>query len=128
WGAPKWVTTTIFIAAALAAVALLRRVEIVRASLMLFLVTLIFLPGIGRQYFVWPIALGSLFGGPGYLIYTVAAGGFLIGSVFELSGHLKLLPPLYAIWGAAVIWLFLEVRRLRAGASAFSPVTQPSAP
>jgi len=47
-----------------------RSVEIARASLLLFLVILVFAPGFGRQYCVWPIALGwALLAGVGGFVY-----------------------------------------------------------
>ena len=51
-----------------------------RACLMLFLVMLLFAPGICEYYFVWPIALGALFGGAGFAVYTVVVAAFFLGS------------------------------------------------
>jgi len=112
-GMPFWVPRALFLAAALLAVALLRRagVETGRASLVLFLVTLVFLPGIGRQYFVWPIALGAVYGGAGYLVYTVAAAAALVG-IAGLGGSVPL-PGWYGVWWAALLWLLLEARAIR---------------
>src|SRR5262249_22732560 len=58
---PRETTPVLFAGAALVSVLLLGRVEIGRACLMLFLVLLIFTPGIAVYYFVWPIALGALY-------------------------------------------------------------------
>ncbi len=112
-GVPFWVPRILFAASVLTAVILLRReqVEPVRASLILFLVVLIFLPGIGRQYFVWPIALGALCGGPGYLVYSVIATGALV-SVSDLAPGLPHLPGWYGVWWACLLWLLLELRAL----------------
>ncbi len=112
-GVPFWVPRALFAAAALAAVILLRRAEVetARASLVLFLVVLVFVPGIGRQYFVWPIALGALAGGPGYLVYSVIATGSLV-SVSGLAPGLARLPGWYGVWWAALLWLALEARAL----------------
>jgi len=111
-GVPFWVPRVIFAAAALAAVVLLRRrrVETARASLLLFLVTLVFLPGIGRQYFVWPIALGALFPGAGYAIYTAVATAALV-AIAGLAPSVAHLPGWYGVWWAALLWLLLEARR-----------------
>jgi hypothetical protein len=111
-GVPFWVPRVLFAAAALGAVAVLlrRRIETARASLLLFLVTLIFLPGIGRQYFVWPIALGALFPGAGYAIYTVVATAALV-AISGLAPSLSHLPGWYGVWWAALLWLLLEARR-----------------
>jgi hypothetical protein len=110
-GVPAWAPRALFAAAVLAAVLMLRRssVEPLRASLLLFLVVLVFLPGIGRQYFVWPIALGALCGGPGYLVYSVIATGSLL-SVSGLAPGLPYLPGWYGVWWAALLWLALELR------------------
>ncbi len=112
-GVPFWVPRALFVAGVLVAIVLLRRVgvELARASLILFLVVLVFLPGIGRQYFVWPIALGSLFGGAGYLMYSVIATGALV-SISGAAPGLPHLPGWYGVWWAALLWLALEVRRL----------------
>ncbi len=64
-GVPDWAPVPIFFAAVAVAIVLLSRVELASASLRLFLVILVFAPGFGRQYCVWPIALGALFAGPG---------------------------------------------------------------
>jgi hypothetical protein len=111
-GVPFWVPRVLFAAAALGAVAVLlrRRIETARASLLLFLVTLVFLPGIGRQYFVWPIALGALFPGAGYAIYTVVATAALV-AIAGLAPSLARLPGWYGVWWAALLWLLLEARR-----------------
>ena len=110
-GVPFWVPRLLFVLAALTAVLLLRRarIEPVRASLLLFLVVLIFLPGIGRQYFVWPIALGALCGGPGYLVYSVVATAALV-SVSGMAPGLPHLPGWYGVWWASLLWLLLELR------------------
>jgi hypothetical protein len=111
-GVPFWVPRVLFAMAAIAAVALLlrRRVETARASLLLFLVTLVFLPGIGRQYFVWPIAIGALFPGMGYAIYTVVATTAL-AAIAGLAPSAAHLPGWYGVWWAALLWLLREARR-----------------
>jgi hypothetical protein len=113
-GVPFWVPRVIFAVAALAAVVVLlrRNVETARASLLLFLVTLVFLPGIGRQYFVWPIALGALFPGAGYAVYTVVATAALV-AISGLAPALVHLPGWYGVWWAALLWLLLEARTPR---------------
>lgn len=113
-GMPFWVPRVLFLAAVVAAVAWLRRagVEIARACLVLFLVMLVFLPGIGRQYFVWPVALGALSAGAGYLVYTAVATAALV-SLSGLAPSLSNLPGWYGVWCAALLWLLLEARSLR---------------
>jgi hypothetical protein len=111
-GFPTWGTTVIFVAAAFTAVLLLTRVEILRASLMLFLTSLLFLPGITPYYLVWPIALGSLFGGAGYAAYTVVAAGLFLASPDGLGVEFAHLPGWGGTWFAAAFWLLWEVRGL----------------
>ncbi len=113
-GVPFWAPRVLFAAGSLAAIRLLRGVEIGRASLILLIVTLLLVPGIGQQYFVWPIALGSLVPSAGYLIYTVITALFLIGSPRGLGVASPLLPGWYGPWWAALAWLLLEIRGLRA--------------
>ena len=118
---PLWTQQAIFVTAALVAVALLRRVEFGRACLLLFLVTLIFLPGVGQNYFVWPIALGALYTGPGYGIYTVIVALFLIHSPDALAIELPHLPGWSGPWWAAVFWLLWEIRKARARINRTTP-------
>jgi len=120
-GVPFWVPRVLFAAAVIAAVVVLRkrRIETARASLGLFLVVLLFLPGIGRQYFVWPIALGALFPGAGYAIYTVVATAALV-AIAGLAPSLAHLPGWYGVWWAALLWLLLEAR----GAAAAEPARE----
>lgn len=73
---------------------------------------LLVLPGIGQQYFVWPIALGALFPGAGYFVYTVVSALFFIGSSRGFAAASPLLPGWYGPWWAALLWLGLEVRAL----------------
>jgi hypothetical protein len=112
-GFPPWGTTSIFLAVSLIAVVLLRRVEPARGSLMLFLTTLLVLPGVSPYYFVWPIALGSVFGGAGYVVYTLAATGLFIQSPDGLGVELAHLPGWAAVWWSTAFWLLWEIRRWR---------------
>lgn len=112
-GVPDWLPLLLFVVAVGAAVYFLRRVELTRASLMLFLVVLVFIPGISTQYFVWPIALGSLFPGAGYVLYTLVA----TASFVQISGtsgpDSGFGPGWYGPWWASIVWLLLEIRRER---------------
>jgi len=112
-GVPAWTPTALFFAAALVASFLLRRFEPVRACLLLFLVLLVFLPGIAEYYFVWPIALGSLFGGAGYAVFTLVVSAFFLGSPDGLGLALTHLPGWHGLWFGAVLWLLWELRRLQ---------------
>ena len=106
--------------AACAAAWMLRFHEPARASLFVFLVLLFFAPGLGSQYFVWPLVLGALFGGVGYALTTAAALTWTLGSHFAVPGsgrffgHLAWLSV--AFWGVRegrVLWE--EHKRLRSG-------------
>ncbi|HEY6147250.1 MAG TPA: hypothetical protein VIZ69_06110, partial [Thermoanaerobaculia bacterium] len=120
-GMPPWVPAALFAAAMLAAVWFLgtRGGErdsvsaLARGSLGVFLVLLVFLPGFGRQYCVWPIALGSLFPGAGLLVFTAVSTGFLARGFFAFDGAPAWLPGWYGPWWAALLWLLLELRRRR---------------
>ena len=112
-GVPEWAPLALFILAVALAVLLLRNVELGRASLLLFLVVLIFAPGISRQYFVWPIALGSLYPGFGYFLYTVVASASILELASPGGGEGAFGPGWLGPWWAAVAWLLLEVRNLR---------------
>jgi hypothetical protein len=117
-GVPDWAPVPIFFAAVAVALWKLSRVELARASLLLFLVILVFAPGFGRQYCVWPIALGALFAGPGFFLYTVVAAAFLVGAIFPEVRETVTLPGWYGPFWAAVAWLAWEVRRRRAPSAA----------
>lgn len=116
-GVPSWLPVALFAAAVLGAVWFFgaRRGEedspaLARGSLGLFLVMLVFLPGFGRQYCVWPIALGSLFPGAGLLVFTAVSTGFLARGFFAFDAAPAWLPGWYGPWWAAILWLLLELR------------------
>jgi hypothetical protein len=116
-GVPAWTPTALFFAAALVASFLLRRFEPARACLLLFLVLLVFLPGIAEYYFVWPIALGSLFGGAGYAVFTLVVSAFFLGSPDGLGLALTHLPGWHGVWFGVVFWLLWELRKLQSPGS-----------
>ena len=70
-------------------------------------------PGFGRQYCVWPVALGSLFPGAGLLVFTAVSSGFLARGFFPFDGAPGWLPGWYGPWWAALLWLLLELRAAR---------------
>jgi len=111
-GVPRWLPGALFAAAVLTALALLRAVPRERACLMLFLVMLLFAPGICEYYFVWPIALGALFGGAGFAVYTVVVAAFFLGSPDGLGLPLRHLPGWHGVWWSLLLWLAWEARRL----------------
>ena len=121
-GVPRWVPTALFVVAAGIGLVLFRRLDVGRASLLLFLLLLVFVPGVVQYYFVWPIALGALYGGAGYAVYTLAVSAFFLGSPDGLALPLKHLPGWHGVWWATVLWLLLELRTL-AGEKAFARET-----
>ena len=117
---PPWTPRAVFIAASLLAVALLARVEFGRACLRLALVTILFLPGVGPNYFVWPIALGALEPDAGYAVYTAVVTLFLIHSPDAIGVELRHLPGWSGLWWAAAFWLLWSIRAGRKRRSAAS--------
>lgn len=115
-GVPDWLPVPIFFAVAAVAIWKLRRVELARASLLLFLVVLVFAPGFGRQYCVWPIALGALFAGPGFYLYSLVSAAFLVGAIFPDVAAKVSLPGWYGPFWAALAWLAWELRAPARGA------------
>jgi hypothetical protein len=111
-GMPDWMPGALFAAAVLGALVVLRRLPRARACLLLFLVMVLFAPGICEYYFVWPIALVSLFGGAGYMVYTVVVSSFFLGSPDGLGLPLEHLPGWHGLWWSVLLWLAWEARRL----------------
>jgi hypothetical protein len=109
-GFPAWVLTAVFVTVGLAAAVATARLEPVRGSLVLFLATLLVLPGVSPYYFVWPIALGSVLGGLGYLVYTVVITGFFVHSPDGLGVEIAHLPGWAAVWWATALYLLWELR------------------
>jgi hypothetical protein len=112
-GAPSWLPTLLFLAAAGFGLLAFRGLDAGRASLLLFLLLLVFLPGVAQYYFVWPSALGALYGGAGYAVYTLAVSAFFLGSPDGLALPLTHLPGWHGVWWATVLWLLLELRTLQ---------------
>jgi hypothetical protein len=111
-GVPRWAPTALFLAAAGFGIIAFRRLDVGRASLLLFLLLLVFLPGVAQYYFVWPIALGALYGGAGYAVYTLCVSLFFLGSPDGLALPLPHLPGWHGVWWSAVLWLLLEGKAL----------------
>ena len=107
WGtAVGWLSA----ASALAAALWLSRFPRVRSSLALFLVLLLFAPGMGAQYLVWPVALGAVLGGARFVFFTAAATAWILGSHFAVPGSGRWMGQL--VWLAVGLWLSGEVRVL----------------
>jgi len=109
-GAPAWVSVLLFAAAVAFALVRLGRVELTRACLLLYLVVLVCAPGFGRQYCVWPIALGALVSGPGFFLFSGVAAAYLVAESMHPAGAIWLLPGWQGPWFAAIFWLVWEAR------------------
>jgi hypothetical protein len=121
----------IFVAAALGTVWAVRRIELPRACTILFLVILLTIPGSWDYYWVWPIAVGALAGGgPGFLVYSIVVGLYMLGSPdgLGLQKSLTHLPDSWGPWWAAVFWLLWEVRSQRrlAALASSTPIAVPA--
>jgi hypothetical protein len=101
----------IFFVAVAAVLCWSRRLELPRASMILFLALLIFLPGFSPQYLVWPIALGSLYASPALALFST------IGALFHF-GESSVIPwpftvTAHATWVAALLWLVAQCPLVR---------------
>jgi hypothetical protein len=86
-----------------------RKMELTRASLVLFVGLLVFLPSYGGQYIVWPVALGSLYPSPAYGLFTAIGAVWHFTETWDLRLPVQFSP--YAAWLTAIVWLAVEVRR-----------------
>ena len=101
------------LAAALASIVWLRGVELSRSCLFLFLVLLLFAPGVGSQYLLWPIPFGALFGGAPYLVFSAASMLWILGSHFGWPGSGRWMGQL--TWLSVGWWTYAEIRLIQAG-------------
>ncbi|HEY7369640.1 MAG TPA: hypothetical protein VIA29_07110, partial [Thermoanaerobaculia bacterium] len=90
------------LAASLAAAWWLRGSALERGALGLFLAILLFAPGMGSQYLLWPVALGSLYGGVRFLFYSAAATLWVVGGSFAWPGSGRWMGQL--TWLAVILW------------------------
>jgi hypothetical protein len=120
---PDWAPRALFFLAAAIGVLAFRRLEVGRACLLLFLVLILFLPGIAQYYLIWPIALGAVYRGAGFFVYTVVVSAFFLGSPDGLAVPFAHFPGWHGIWWATLFWLMWELRTL--AKSARSPTPSP---
>ncbi len=85
-----------------------RKVELPRASLLVFLALIVSLPGYGNQYMVWPMALGSLYASPLYAVCATAGALFLSGESLHLAWPLNVTIP--GEWLTVLLWFLAELR------------------
>ena len=101
-----------FAAAVVWAVRESRGLELPRATLILWLAVLTFLPSYGIQYLVWPLAVGALYPSIGLGLFTLA--GALFHSAWSLELEWPLRASSLATWVAGLVWLITETARARA--------------
>jgi hypothetical protein len=87
-----------------------RRQSLARSCLILFLVLIAFMPTYSIQSLVWPVALGSLWAGPAYALFSGLAALTHTSLSLGLSWPIVVRP--LAPWVAAVVWLAVEARML----------------
>ena len=109
---PRWLPAVLFLVAVAAAIRVGRDRPLPRACLLLFLVMLLFTPGVNEYYFAWPIALGALSGGFGYAVYTIVVSAFSIGGSLEgLRVPFTHLPGWGGVWWSLLFWIAWDERR-----------------
>lgn len=86
-----------------------RSLPLARAALILFLVNLTFLPSSAVQYLVWPVALGSLYAGIGYAVFSTAAALYHSSAPESLAIPWPLHVSVLGTWLAGLLWLGLEM-------------------
>jgi hypothetical protein len=93
---------------------LLKSKDIIRQCLMGMLFFMTFTTGISIQYFILPIALGALRPSKGFLLYSLAATLFTIGSGNNVA--VPLLEEIVTwniVWVASIFWFITEFYRDR---------------
>lgn len=90
----------IFIFLSLIFIFFLQKRDIIRSLLLSILFFLSFTSGIGAQYFILPIALGSIYPKKGFYLYTFITSLFLFGNSDELNF------PLFQIISWNIVWIF----------------------
>lgn len=70
------------------------------------LYALVFAPGFGTQYAVWPLTLGVLTAGAGYFLCTVATMAWTLGSHYGVPGSGRWMG--HVVWLSFVFWLVRE--------------------
>lgn len=88
-----------------------RKTDLFRASLVLSLGLLVFLPSHAAQYLVWPVALASLFPSAAFGLYSAVGGIWHSSRSLEVPWPVR--PDPYAPWIVALLWFVLEIRALR---------------
>ncbi len=88
-----------------------RDLELPRATLILWLAILTFLPSYGIQYLVWPVAVGALYPSLGLGLFSLAAA--LFHSSWSLGLDWPVRVSSLGTWVAGLLWLVTETTRAR---------------
>lgn len=109
---PEWGKFTIpYLAAACLFPFFIRKMELVRQILLGMLFFLVFTPIIGIQYFVLPIAFGTLRPSKWFFIYSVVGTFFILGSPVNLHVEWLSLVRGNYLWASAAAWFVAECLR-----------------
>jgi hypothetical protein len=111
---PLHLSLVLFLGTVAAVVWWTRDLELPRAAFLLFLSNLTFLPSAAPQYFVWPIALGSLYASPGLAAFSTAAAVCHSAFPGSLSIDWGVKVTMLGVWFAGFLWLADELRRAAA--------------
>lgn len=85
--------------------------NIIKGSLLLFLLFLAFTPGVGAQFFILPIALGALQPSRWYYLYTLIGTLFLLGNFDEMNIQIFQFVNWNTVWLFTILWLVFELQR-----------------
>jgi hypothetical protein len=108
---PGVAAAAVFAALVTATIWKTRWMPLPRAALVLFLVNLTFLPSSAVQYLIWPVALGSLYPGIGFALFTAAGALYHSSAPESLAIPWPLRVSVAGTWFAALVWLVLEISR-----------------
>jgi len=84
--------------------------DLIRQCLLGFLFFLTFTTGIASQYFLLPIAFGAMRPSKGFILYSMLAASFLLGSPNHLSIPGFHLLKWNIVWLGAIYWFIEEMR------------------
>jgi hypothetical protein len=91
-------------------VLLVRQKDILRGTLLTVLFFLTFTSGIGAQYFVLPIALGTFFPTRWFYLYTLTVTLFFLGSFDELNIYTFKVFEWNTVWLFTIFWFLSEIK------------------
>jgi hypothetical protein len=89
----------------------LKNRDIIQQCLLGMLFFLTFTSGISIQYFILPVAIGSLYPSKGFLFYSLAASVFILGNYDNLFVPGFHLFGWNVVWVGATYWFFSELKQ-----------------